>query len=106
MYTRAALSIFLSRDRFVTHFWTGVLQKNIIGFPTLGGLPSCVRTEQDLQHALWLLRLSYIRYALKTDHDPRRLFEQESECLQLSPRFASLLAQFLPAESALASDAG
>jgi hypothetical protein len=53
-----------------------------------------------------LLRLSYMRYALKTDHDPRRLFEQERECLHLSPRFASLLAQFLPAESALTGDAG
>jgi hypothetical protein len=73
--------------------------------PNSGWITFRVRTEQDLQHALWLLRLSYMRYALKTDHDPRRLFEQESKCLHLSQRFASLLAQFLPAESALTGDA-
>ena len=74
----------------------GGLAKEHHWVPNYGWITFGVRTEQDLQHALWLLRLSYIRYALKTDHDPRRLFEQESECLQLSPRFASLLAEFLP----------
>ena len=74
--------------------------------PNSGWITFRVRTEQDHQHALWLLHLSYMRYALKTDHDPRRLFEQESACLHLSPRFASLLAPFLPAESTLAGGAG
>ena len=99
------MSIFLSRDRFVTHLDEGLAGEHQ-WVPNSGWITFRVRTEQDLQHALWLLRLSYMRYALKTDHDPRRLFEQERECLHLSPRFASLLAQFLPAESALTGDAG
>jgi hypothetical protein len=36
------------------------------------------------------MRLSYLRYMLKTT-DPRKLFEQESEELDLSPQFRSLL---------------
>jgi hypothetical protein len=31
------------------------------------------------------MRLSYLRYMLKTATDPRKLFEQESEELDLSP---------------------
>jgi hypothetical protein len=64
--------------------------------PNSGWITFRIRMQRDLQHALWLMRLSYIRYALKTDSDPRGLFGQESEELHLSPRFASLLAQFLP----------
>jgi len=42
------------------------------------------------------MRLSYLRYALKTAADPRKLFEQESEELHLSPQFKSLLERFVP----------
>jgi hypothetical protein len=51
--------------------------------------------EEDLSHALWLRRLSYLRYALKKASDPQKLFEQESEQLHLSPRFKSLLEPFV-----------
>lgn len=55
-----------------------------------------MRGEEDLRHALWLMRLSYLRYALKTSTDPRKLFEQESEELRLSPRFKFLFEPFVP----------
>lgn len=55
-----------------------------------------VRGEGDLQHALWLLRLSHLRYALKTASDARRMLERESEELGLSPRLRSLLEQHVP----------
>ena len=55
-----------------------------------------IRDEQDLSHALWLMRLSYLRYALKTATNPGKLFEQESVNLRLSPRFRSLLEPFVP----------
>ena len=54
-----------------------------------------MRGEEDLSHALWLMRLSYLRYALKTSSDPQKLFEQESEELRLSPRFKLLLEPFV-----------
>jgi Family of unknown function (DUF5519) len=55
-----------------------------------------MRSEEDLSHALWLMRLSYVRYLLKSATDPRKLFEEESEQLHLSPRFKSLLQPFVP----------
>src|SRR5712691_7467637 len=54
------------------------------------------KNEEDLSRALWLMRLSYLRYALKTATDPRGLLEQESEELHLSPQFKSLLEPFVP----------
>ena len=64
--------------------------------PNSGWTTFHVRSEQDFKHALWLLRLSYLRYLLKTAPDPRTLLEQESEQLLLSPRFKSLLEPFVP----------
>jgi Family of unknown function (DUF5519) len=64
--------------------------------PDSGWITFQMRSEEDRSHALWLLRLSYIRYALKTSTDPQKLFEQESEQLRLSPEFKSLLEPFAP----------
>jgi hypothetical protein len=55
-----------------------------------------VRSDEDFKSALWLMRLSYLRYALKTAGDPRRLLEQESEELGLTPQFKLLLEPFVP----------
>jgi hypothetical protein len=55
-----------------------------------------VRSDEDLQHAIWLMRLSYYRYAVKTAADPRKLFAEASQELQLSARFKSLLEQLVP----------
>lgn len=64
--------------------------------PNSGWITFCVRSEDDLKHALWLMRLSYLRYALKTSIDPQRMFEQESENLHLNDHFKSLLEPFIP----------
>src|SRR5690242_2085741 len=80
-----------SRVQSATHSWRMVLLRSITGFRTQVGSPFRCRSEEDLSHALWLMRLSYLRYALKTATDPHKLFEQESEQLRLSPRFKSLL---------------
>ena len=55
-----------------------------------------MRREDDLSHALWLMRISYLRYALKRSADPQKLLEQESEELRLSAQFKSLLEPFAP----------
>jgi hypothetical protein len=47
-------------------------------------------------HALGLMRLSYLRYALKTASDPRGPLEQESEDLHLNHRFTWLFELFVP----------
>jgi len=64
--------------------------------PNSGWITFRMRSEEDLNHALWLMRLSYLRYALKTSTDPHKLFEKESKELRLSPRFKLLLEPFVP----------
>src|ERR1700736_1916333 len=47
--------------------------------PNSGWTTFHVRTEEDFKHAVWLLRLSYLRYAMKTAAAPRELFDRQSE---------------------------
>jgi hypothetical protein len=62
--------------------------------PNSGWITFRVRSEKDLQHAVWLMRLSYFRYALKTAADPQELFAEVSRELRLTAPFSSLLEQF------------
>jgi len=64
--------------------------------PNSGWITFHVRCEGDIQQALWLMRLSYLRYALKASPDPHQLLEQESERIRLGPRFRDLLGRFVP----------
>jgi hypothetical protein len=64
--------------------------------PNSGWITFRIRSEENLQHAVWLVRLSYLRYALKSASDPRKMFEREIEELHLSLRFRSLLEPFVP----------
>src|ERR1700751_4918308 len=63
--------------------------------PNSGWITFKMRSEEDLSHALWLMRLSYIRYALKTSTEAEKLFEQERARLRLNPQFKTLLAPFV-----------
>jgi hypothetical protein len=64
--------------------------------PNSGWITFHMRGEEDLSHALWLMRLSYLRYALKTSADAQKLFERETEQLRFSPAFKLLLKPFVP----------
>jgi len=85
-FPRSIRDSLLADDRAEEHHW----------IPNSGWITFQMRSEEDLSHALWLMRLSYLRYALKTSSEPRKVFEQESERLRLSPRFKSLLEPFVP----------
>jgi luciferase-like monooxygenase len=63
--------------------------------PNSGWTTFRMRSEPDLNHALWLMRLSYLRYALKRAANAKEVFETEAEQLRLSPRFKSLLEPFI-----------
>jgi luciferase-like monooxygenase len=67
--------------------------------PDSGWITFRIRRQEDLKHALWLMRLSYLRYALKGASDPGGLLRQESEELRLSPRLKSLLENFMPGKA-------
>ncbi|MBO0911461.1 MAG: DUF5519 family protein [Acidobacteria bacterium] len=64
--------------------------------PHSGWITFRMRSERDWNHALWLMRLSYLRYLVKSEPHPHKLFEEESERLNLSSRFKSLLEPFVP----------
>jgi hypothetical protein len=72
--------------------------------PNSGWTTFHVRSEGDLQHALWLMRLSYLRYALKAASDPRGMLEHEGEALGLSTHLRSLLQQHLPTKERVTAD--
>ena len=63
--------------------------------PNSGWVTFRIRSERDIDHALWLMRLSYLRYALKEAADPRNLLEHQSKEMRLSPRLKSLLEAFV-----------
>jgi Luciferase len=63
--------------------------------PNSGWITFRIRSEQDTGHTFWLMRLAYLRYALKTADDPREMFKRESEELHLNPRFKSLIEPFV-----------
>src|SRR5437899_960374 len=84
-FTRSIRNALLAEGLAEEHHW----------LPNSGWITFQMHSEEDLSHALWLMRLSYLRYLLKAAADPRKLFEQESEQLRLSPRFKSLLEPFV-----------
>ena len=85
-FTRSVHDLLLAEGLAEQHRWV----------PNSGWITFRIRREQDIAHALWLMRLSYLRYALKEAKDPRSLFERECEELRLDPSFKSLLEQFIP----------
>jgi hypothetical protein len=64
--------------------------------PNSGWITFHIRSEEDFKHAVWLMRLSYLRYVLKTAADRRQCLDEQSEELQLSPQLKSLFEPFLP----------
>ncbi|HEX6502873.1 MAG TPA: luciferase family protein [Terriglobales bacterium] len=86
-FPRSVRDALLTAGLVIKHYWV----------PNSGWTTYRVRTERDLQHALWLLRLSYLRYRLKTAAEPQLFLESESTALHLTPELKSLFTQLLPA---------
>ena len=64
--------------------------------PNSGWATFQVRRESDLEHAIWLMRLSYLRYALKRASDPQTTLEQHAAEMRLTPLYKALIEEFLP----------
>jgi hypothetical protein len=71
--------------------------------PDSGWTTFHVHGKDGFKHVRWLMRLSYLPYALKTAPDPRDLLEQETRELRLTPQFRALLEQFVPSTTPRAS---
>lgn len=63
--------------------------------PNSGWITYRVGGENGLQHAYWLMRLSYLRYVLKRASNAPEVFEREKQQLDLTPRFQLLLEPFI-----------
>jgi|SRR5437667_3925286 len=85
-FTRQIHDVLLEEGLAEKHHWV----------PNSGWITFRVRNEQDMKHAVWLMRLSYLRHLLKNESNPGQTLELESEHLRLSPRFRSLLEPFIP----------
>jgi luciferase-like monooxygenase len=90
-FPRAVRNAVLAAGLAEQHHWV----------PNSGWITFRVRNAGDLSNAMWLMRLSYIRYAVKTAIDPRGMLEQESAEMKLSPEFKSLLERFVPNHSTM-----
>jgi hypothetical protein len=64
--------------------------------PDSGWTTFKIHEEADIAHAKDLMRLSYLRYAVKMSRDPQQFLRQESETLRLGPQFVVLLETFGP----------
>ena len=63
--------------------------------PDSGWITFRMSSERDLEHALWLMRLSYLRYQLKAAANAEEIFQTETERLRLNPQLRSLLEAFV-----------
>ena len=84
-FTRAIRDALLAAGLAEEHRWV----------PDSGWTTFRVRREDQLQHAIWLMHLSYARYAIKKSAAPRKTFEEESLGLGLQEPFLSLLRKFV-----------
>jgi Family of unknown function (DUF5519) len=71
--------------------------------PNSGWITFRLGSEDDLNHAVWLMRLSYLRYALKAAVDPSQLLEQQGAELRLTPQFQSLFQALVSGTTASAA---
>ena len=85
-FPRAVRDTLLAEGLALEHRWV----------PNSGWVTFQVRGEEDFKHATWLMRLSYLRYVLKTASNPRGSLDEYGDELQLSPQLKSLLELFVP----------
>jgi Family of unknown function (DUF5519) len=65
--------------------------------PDSGWTTFHIRSGEGVQHAIWLMRLSYLRYALKSATNPVSFLAMEGERLHLHAELMAALACFIPA---------
>lgn len=72
--------------------------------PNSGWTTFRIRGDKDIEHAIWLMRLSYIRYALKLEADPHGFVEAEAERYHLGPDLLTILSRLIAGGTALKKD--
>lgn len=88
-FPRAIRDVLLEEHLAERHRW----------LPDSGWITFPMARPSDLDHALWLLRLSYLRYSLKTAPDPSLTLHHEAQQVHLSEKLLTLLAQFFSSKA-------
>ena len=83
-FPRAVRNALLEEGQAEEHRWV----------PNSGWTTFHVRREADVAHAIELMRLSYLRYAVETEPDPVNFLRRESAALHLSGRVTTLFEKF------------
>lgn len=84
-FPRAIRDVLLAEGLATKHHWV----------PDSGWVTFRIRSDAEMKHGLWLMRLSYIRYAIRIVPDPEQFLEQQRPMLQLNPKLRSLLDQMI-----------
>jgi hypothetical protein len=95
-----------------THFWGDVdipfprpIRDNLVQaglvqphrwVPDSGWITFPMRRGEDVERAVWLLRLSWLRYALRAAPDPFQFLENEVRNLSLDASQATLFRHLMP----------
>jgi hypothetical protein len=85
-FPRAMRDVLLAQGLAEEHRWV----------PDSGWTTFHIRRADQMQHAIWLMRLSYARYAIKKSANRGKTFEDETMRLALQEPFLSLLRKFIP----------
>jgi len=85
-FTRVIRDVLVAEGLAQRHRWV----------PESGWTTFHMNDEADISRAIWLMRLSYLRYTLKGGSTSFELFQEEAAQMHLDHRLIALLAQFLP----------
>jgi hypothetical protein len=94
-FPRPVHDFLLAHDFAEQHRWV----------PDSGWTTFRIRCGEDVERAIWLLRLSYLRYALKSAANPDSFLAMEGDRLHLHAELLAALGRFIPAGSSRISQA-
>ena len=86
-FPRSVHDFLLERHLAEQHRWV----------PDSGWTTFRIHDDSEVEHAVWLMRLSYLRYTLKSATRPSELLKFEAERLHLSADLVAILSRFIPA---------
>jgi hypothetical protein len=95
-----AMWTFRFRVPFMTSFLPSISPNQHRWVPNCGWTTFRIRCDTDIEHAIWQMRLSYLRYAFKFEADPSRFFKTEAARLHLNPDQVTILSRLIPAWAA------
>ncbi len=93
-FPRTVHDFLLEQNLAMRHRWV----------PDSGWTTFRIGRGEDVKHAIWLMRLSYLRYALKSAENPASVLATEGDRLHLHAELMAALARFIPASANVAEN--